>query len=148
MRFRVGVGVLVLSLVFAADSFAQKIPVFVNSTVSDDDRVGETLVFEIKEAIKGSQSFRSVEENEWPYIRYSIVTLPDGEGATFTSQVFLFDDLTSPLSGSMITQTVTTCGRAVVQSCARRYLARIDGAVQMLSRESPALHKRLLAAAK
>ena len=48
---------------------------FLEVTVSEKDNVGDNLVCEIKEAIKGPQSFRLVESDAWPYIRYSIVTL-------------------------------------------------------------------------
>ena len=55
---------LATALIFAAGTaLAQsKVPVFLKNTPNDNDSVGQQLVFEIKEAIRGSHGFRLVEE--------------------------------------------------------------------------------------
>src|SRR5690349_7312081 len=95
--------VLVLSLAWAPLVAAQsKVAVFLHPTVDSSDHIGQQVVFELKEAIRSSQSFRLVEEaTRWPYMKVFIVTLKTSPAnGTAISVAFAYDDRGIPLSGA------------------------------------------------
>lgn len=138
------VAVLVLSVptICLAQS---KVPVLVVSTVGENDAAGQQMVFELKEAIRGSQGFRLVENSkQWPYIKFYIVTVQAVAGAsTAAGYSIVYDNINIPLSGAYITGGAQYCGRSQSTSCARGLLSEIDSAVDSLQRTGPELHKTL-----
>lgn len=144
MRFLCAAFLATLIIVASGESFGQSaIPVYLSSTVSENDNTGRVLVYEVKEAIRRSSGFRLIEDHKnWPYIRYSIVTLK-GSGQTVVSHTFTFDDTNIPLNGALITAAVQFCGDTVVQRCARDLMGQLDSAVSELRLLAPDLWRRL-----
>jgi hypothetical protein len=135
---------LALSLLLSAHALAQdRLPVFLRATIDENDAVGRQLVYEIKEAVRASASFRLVDATEWPYLKVVIVTLKDGE-ATAAGLTFLYDDTSMPLGGAYITASVQTCGRNRVTACARSTLASIDEAAENLKKRERASYISLV----
>lgn len=142
----VSLSALMFGLICSTATLAQstKVPVLLSSTVSDNDPVGRQLVAEIQEAIRGSQGFRLVDDSkQWPYIRYSIVTIWDRAQTTAAAHVFTYDSSDTLLSGAFITTFVQVCGRGKLTSCARSSLSALDDAYGILKNAHPALAEKL-----
>lgn len=125
-----------------------KVPIFLSITVGENDSVGRQLVFQIKEAIRGSNGFKLIEDQkQWPYIHYAIVTMSNnaiaGNTQTVVSHTITYDNVDIPLNGAFITGYIQYCGAEVVQSCAARTMGALDGAVDDLKRMAPQLWKKL-----
>jgi hypothetical protein len=129
----------------AISSSQTKVPIHMDITIAQNDSIGAQLAFEIKENIRGSRAFRLVEDgNEWPYIRYVIVTLPnEGRTQTYAAHTFTFDSTDMRLSGALITSSIQLCGASVVRGCASRLMGTIDSAVQQLQQAAPELWRQL-----
>lgn len=122
-----------------------KVPVFLATTVDADDQVGRQIVFELKEAIRGSQGFLLEEEpTAWPYLKVFLVTLKTRPSrGTAISYSLLYDHTSMPLNGAFITSVVQTCGPSEVVSCARTALGQIDQAIEDLQRSNPEFRRTL-----
>lgn len=137
---------VLVSLAAVAQS-TTKIPVQVLH--SGSDLVGQQLAFELKEAIRASQSMRLVTDTDsGARVRVSIVSLnPDPERAsqshTVAATTFAFDDTWVPLNGILVSATVETCGARRVQECARSTLANIDSVIERIRKSAPNLWKDL-----
>lgn len=123
-----------------------KIPVEIEHT--GDDQVGKLYVFELKEAIRGSQSMRIVGESGYPArIRVMLVSLdsdtPDQGRRSAISVTILYDALDIPLSGAYLSSTIQLCGRDRATACARSTMAKIDAQAEYLKTKSPAFWKAL-----
>lgn len=146
-RLKIAVILAAVLYVVTNGAIAQsKVPVFVDSTVSTGDEIGQLLVFELKEAIRGSQGYRLVDDSKlWPYIKFVVVTVK----ATVTGRslgtaygyTVLYDSPSMPLSGAFITSGAQVCPTGSAAQCARSNLADIDEAVSTLRRSSPELAK-------
>jgi hypothetical protein len=139
-----------LLLITAGVALAQSktIPVLLVTTTGDNDQVGQQLVFEIKEAIRGSHGFRLIDDyKNWPYIKTHIVTIRSNLGTeSFTTAVayaFIYDSANVLSPGVFINQSVAICGRNVVRDCARQFLSHLDSAVSELQSLNPDLAKTL-----
>ena len=120
-----------------------KVPVLLETTFGDDT-VGQQVGFELKEAIRGSQSFRLIAgEGVWPRITIIMVSTSSApsSGPSSISYSFLYDSLKMPMRGAFVTSTVQICSRQNAQGCARAILANIDDALERLSRNAPDLRK-------
>jgi len=138
-------GVLAVALVAMPVAGQTKLPVYLDISVSDDDPVGRQVVFELKEAIRGSQGFRLVEDKtQWPYLKVIIVTAKTTATGSALSYSFLYDSKAMPLNGALITAVVQTCGPSTVVNCARAALSRIDGASEQLNMERPEFRRTLI----
>jgi hypothetical protein len=137
MKLFVGVlHLLLLSLLFASgQSIGQvKTPIYVDATIQENDSVGQLIVFNLKEAIRGSNGFRLIEDSKnWPYLKIAIVSLRESNGAsTALGYTWLYDGLDMPLNGAFVTSGVQTCGRDVAASCAKTLFAKVEGVLQEL----------------
>lgn len=138
--------IVALLLLSSADAgLAQnKVPVHVQSTVAQNDATGRVYVLSLKDAIRGSQGHRLVENVlERPYIKFVIVTLgpKTAAGTIMDSTAFSFsivyDSDKTPLSGAFINSGVQLCPASHVVDCARTSLAIIDDALQELRKSDP-----------
>lgn len=129
----------------ATNSFAQsKTPIYVTASVSDGDAVGNRLVFELKEAIRGSGGYRLVvDHKEWPYMRVSVVTLRTAASGTAAGYTIAYDSVDMPIRGALIFSGVQTCPAAATNSCARNMLAAVERALVDLQDEAPELRRTL-----
>lgn len=134
--------IIFLFLIFPGICFGQnKIPVYLKGSSSEQDSIGQRYIFEVKEAIRGSQGFRLIENfKQWPYIKIEILTVKIPVGGrvvgTAISYTILYDSNVMPLSGAYLTSGVTTCTNNAVMDCARDTLAHIDEAVSSLQNTS------------
>ena len=103
------------------------------------------MLFELKEAIRGSMSFRLVEDPKlWPYIKLSFVSQGESNNSSSaTAMVLSYDSEAMPMNGAFITTTVQTCGMQKVKECARGLLPDIDLAIGRLQKEAPELWRTL-----
>ncbi len=128
----------------AIASAQSKTPVYVSATAGENDPVGQAYVFEVREAIRGSNGFRLVEEEkQWPYIEVVLVTVKAGESLSAISVSILYDSSDMAMLGALIDASVQTCGRDRVQACARRTLGAVDEAVESLKKAAPNLRASL-----
>ena len=138
-----------LTLMTFVSSFAiaQKVPIALSATVAEDDQVGRQLIFEIKEAIRGSNSFRLIDETDPVFPRLSVSAVAEAADvnrvSTAVSFSYAYDDRYLPLNGLFIIGSVQVCGRDTVKSCARSALSYIDAAIESLGKADPALKKAL-----
>jgi hypothetical protein len=137
---------MMIALLLSTASLAQnKVTVLIEATIGDKgaDNVGQQVVFELKEAIRGSQSFRLTEDDGyWPRITVVAITTALHDG-TAISYSYLYDSEKMPLRGAYITSTVQYCPRNDAPACARNILAVIDQAVERLGRRAPELRQSL-----
>lgn len=125
-----------------------KIPVYIHATADANDPDAQSLVFELKDAVRGSNSFKLVPDaKSWPYIKVVIVAVESSVGGRKVgiaySYAFVYDDVQMPLDGAFITSGVQTCPSKEIQDCARGHLAGIDRAASILQQRAPHLHKKL-----
>jgi hypothetical protein len=134
-------------LIFSALSNAQvkKYPVEILHT--GDDRVGTLYAFELKEAIRGSNSMQLVAESFEPRIKVSVVTIDaDSSNRGFASAIaitILYDSIQVPLGGAHLTTMIQLCGRNRVAFCSRDLLSSIDAETNRLRSLSQSLWKTL-----
>ncbi len=143
-----GVLFFVLAPSFCFAQAAKTIAVAVKHTGSDS--VGEGVAFSLKEAIRRSQSFYLVDDDIklGPRIVVSIVSvsiesreLTKGDNSAI-GYAILYDSLTTPVDGILLTLLVQTCGRDRIETCAN-ILPKIDQEVENLRKNWPALWKTL-----
>jgi hypothetical protein len=130
-------------------AFAQtKIPVQITHT--GKDTVGQTIVFHLREKIRGSNGMTLVGEEVLPRIRVIVVSLDDGDSdrdqgkSSVVAATFLYDAADIPLRGAFLTSNVQSCGRSRVASCAESLQVIIDTQVDHLRQNEPDLHRRLI----
>lgn len=150
MRFQRKLALFVAAaILFSAAAKGQdKVPVLIFDTVSDGDRVGQQLVFELKEAIRGSFGFRLIEDhNKWPHMKMYVVTvqgMPGSQSATTAASMsFVYDgvDVVSP--GLFVSSAVQACGSNRLRECARTMMGNLDAAVSQLREMYPRFAKGL-----
>lgn len=127
-------------------TFAQtKYPVEVAHT--GNDSVGTLYAFELREAIRGSNSMQLVNESFEPRIKVFVVSMdadtPDRGISSAIAITVLYDSLEVPLGGAHLTTILQICGRERVALCARSLLSRIDSQVTLLQERSQRLWKTL-----
>lgn len=125
---------------------AEKIPVVVEHTGRDS--VGQRLVFELREVIRGSQSMRLVTPSEaGPRIVVHVATVEGISSSPGTSTAasisIAYDSVSILFSGYFVGSSVQTCGSLRTQECARDMAASIDAAIQRIRTDSPSLWKLL-----
>ena len=142
------VGVLVLLVSAPILSLAQtKTPIELDHTGKDN--AGRLFAFELKEAIRGSQSMRLLEgPSVEPRIRVLLVSIDATGGSqtgirTAVSTSILYDSVDVPLGGAYLTSLVQICGRNVMAACARDLLADIDREIESLRTRSPNLWRTI-----
>ena len=120
---------------------AKKIPVAV--VPDGEDSVGRSIAFALKEAIRGSESFKFVDDDPFPKTPRLVVhlisldiTLSEGNkgSASAISETIVYASQTTPLLGGYITSAVQHCGRNKVNECAKGILPNIDRAAELLRR--------------
>jgi len=146
--------VVTLALICVAPTLClaqDRIPVEIEH--AGQDSLGLRYFFEIKEAIRGSNSMRLVDSTPLtPRIRVSVITIDrdrDKAGSgqqTTVSTTLVFDSIDMPLSGAFITSYVEYCGSDRINECTRRMLSKIDAASESLRKDSPHFWKSLKAA--
>lgn len=114
---------------------------------SGSDSVGTLYAFELREAIRGSNSMQPVGGGVEPRIKVLVVSLdaddPDRGRSSAIAVTLLYDSLEVPLGGAHLTTVVQICGRDRAANCARTLLSRIDSQVTRLQEISPQLWKTL-----
>lgn len=119
----------------------RKVPVVLEH--SGRDMVGQRVVFELREVIRGSQSMRLVTMAEAdPRIVVSVVTVEGGNvpgNSTAAAVSVLFDSSSILFSGYFIISSVQTCGSLRTQECARDMAATIDAGIERVRTGSPSL---------
>ena len=130
---------------------AKKIPVTVNQFW--EGHIGQAVAFALKEGIQKTSSFILVDQEfRNPHISVLLISmdplpvantyLRDKESAIAIT--ILYAALGKPYSsGIHIYTTIYTCGKIVVEKCAKDVLPMIDQAVEKLRRDSPELWKTL-----
>jgi hypothetical protein len=140
--------IAVTGLLAIAPAFVQaqnRAPVYVTSSSAENDNVGRQLVVDIKEAIRGSDSFRLVEDRKQsPYLKYVVTTQVVSTVSTAAGWLVAYDNLAIPMGGAYIYSGVITCPRDRISTCARAALANLDVALRELERGAPELWKTLL----
>lgn len=124
----------------------RKIPVSVEHTGSDS--VGEKVVFEFREGLRGSQGMRLVTESEGDArIAVHIVSQDENDRNPGTSSsmaiVLALDAIDIPHRGYLLRVSVHSCGSSRTQQCARSILANTDKAIERLRRDYPGHYARL-----
>lgn len=139
---------LLFGLLLPSLPFAQtKYPVEVAH--SGNDSVGTLYAFELREAIRGSNSMQLISESIEPRIKVSVVSIdtdtdtPDRGFSSAIAITVLYDSLEVPLGGAHLTTIVQICGRDRAATCARTLLSRIDSQVTLLQERSQRLWKTL-----
>jgi hypothetical protein len=130
----------------AAAQPSPKLPVRVLLTTPDP--IGQQLGFELKEAIRGSNSFQLVDDDKRPHFKLFIVSMDDTIGTekglrTAYSAVIVLDSEFIDGGGIFLTTSVGTCGRSRVVECARGLLPDIDQQATRLREKWPSLYKLL-----
>jgi hypothetical protein len=138
----------VVAMVFAispVSAVAQnRVPIYLSASSSEDDQIGRQLIFEVKEAVRGSASFSFLDDTKiWPRINVMMVTTRISQASTAASYAFTYDSIDMPLSGAYIVSSVQVCGRDQVRGCARDILSHIDAALDQLKTKAPELRKTL-----
>ena len=145
------IAALLLEISHAAAA-EQKVAVFIDATVDGNHPSAETLVFEMKDAMRGSNSFRLVSNfKQWPYIKVVVVTVPSTVGererhiGIAYSYTIVYDSPDIPGDGALLTAGVSICPLDLdsLRKCARRILPHIEFAVNKLERDQPKLRKTL-----
>ena len=114
------------------------VPVYVVGLVDENDHVGRQFVFEVREAIRGSQGLRLVEDGkEWPYIKVVVTTVSAAAATTAAGYAITYDSIDMPFGGGLLFSGVQACGRERVSSCARSVLANLGDAIRNLQRVAP-----------
>jgi hypothetical protein len=144
MRLKVRLLLCLMLLCISPLGIAQvKVPVFISSTIDANDVVGQRIVSSLKEAIRGSNGFRLVEDGTlWPYLKFVIITLGSGN-STSLSWSIIYDSTSMPLGGAYMTGGVQNCGIERASSCAQNHFSAIDRALESLQRENAALRATL-----
>ena len=141
-----------LLLLASGFSFAQSKKVPVAVTHSGDDSVGEGIAFALKEAVRGSQSFRLVDDEvapKQPRIVVHMVSIDTDEYprqrglSSSIATVIVFDSIETPGFGIYLTMLVQYCGRDKIDPCAKTILPKIDREIEKLRTSWPALWKKL-----
>lgn len=134
----------------AVPALAQKIPVEV--THSGRDNIGRQFAFELRDALRGSNSFRLVEgESKEPRIVISVVSLSVEDTDNRSSALSIskvVDAHTIPVNGIYITSGVRIVGANRVKTSAGALPAEIDEAVDFLRSKWPAVYKLLVPASQ
>lgn len=114
---------------------------------SGDDQVGVRYVFELREAIRASNSMRLVDQSNEPRIKVSVVTVDSDRNNTGVAAgiatTVVYDSMDIPLNGAHMTTLVQVCGEQRVAGCARGLLSWIDSSVNTLRQDWPSLWKSL-----
>jgi hypothetical protein len=121
----------------------KKLPVYLSTTVTKGDEVGRQIVFELKEALLGSNSFRLVDASSHPYIKLSMVSVKSGDSASAASIAYVYDNLNQPMQGVLISSSVQVCGVSKVKACVRTLLAGLSESAEKLAKHSRNLHQTL-----
>ena len=134
-----------LALVAPPPAAAQsRIPVLMSTTLADDDTTGRSLVYAIKESLRGSRGFRLVEdESAWPYLSMRLVTVSTPGGGTAMAIAFVYDSVDMPMGGAYVTTTIQTCGRDRIAACAVSLMGSLDSAADRLRRGTKELWQTL-----
>ena len=124
---------------------AKKIPVKVGH--DGNDQVGKSVVFALKEAIRGSQSFFLVEDLKRPAISVTLLSVdvddPDKGIRSSMTVIVVYDSMTTPGAGIFLNAVGLMCGRNIAERCAKDILPIIDRGVQFLRTNQPDLWKQL-----
>lgn len=120
-------------LVFSSVAFAQQTPVktsvYLQSTA--EDRVGKTLSYEIREAIRRSAGLTLADQADDARFILRLVTIdPDNRDSpgisTVYSAVYTMQTLHDTPVEMYLSSSVGTCGRNRTESCARSLTAMVD----------------------
>jgi hypothetical protein len=138
----------------------KKIPVEVTHT--GDDRMGQLVLNELREAIRtfngpiglpeagghtvDAYGMRVTTELSRPRIKLQLAS-PDGEtsanGSTPVFVTVLYDSASMPLGGAFIKGILVSCGRDQAAGCARQILAKANTSIEWLREHWPSLWKTL-----
>ena len=140
--------IILVFLLAPVFSFAQskKIPVAVYH--GNDDQIGRSIAFALKEAIRASQSFMLV-DYEIAVTARIVVRLVSVEErgrsnlASALAVALVYDSPEMPLHGVILNLAAQSCPRPLVESCAKSILPFIDGGVESLRKNRPDLWNTL-----
>lgn len=114
-----------------------------------DDLAGKQLAFALKEAVRGSRSFRFVNEEgapATPRIDVHLLSVASDLDRVTTAIAYTsaYDHASIPASGILLNAGVNVCGRDRIESCAKGILPGIDWAVEYLRKDWPDLWRTLI----
>lgn len=152
---------LLITLLVPAICCAQKkIPVEV--THIGDDRMGELVMSELRDAIRAyrgvlafpdsqaptldAYGMRITSELSRPRIKLQLTTGGDAANASSDAAIavaVLYDSASMPLGGAFIKGMLVTCGRDNAAACAKQILGRANGSIEWLREHWPSLWKTL-----
>jgi hypothetical protein len=134
-----------------------KVPVYVTVTIEDDERVAKQLVFELKEAIRGSQMFELIDENPFArrpktfdgdslaFLRVSLAMMTEAKNVlVYYALSTAYDSLDVALSGVHVSNNIGRVGSARTQPAARSILATLADDVETLKKQAPGFYKNLI----
>jgi len=135
---------LASSLALAQDP---RIPVAVSH--SGHDKVGQQLAFALKEAIRGSRSFRFVDHQIGPtsprIVVYLVSIDSDVSGVNAAiSNAIIYDHVSIPGWGIILSLGVQSCSQDRLETCGKEILPNIDSGVEALRKGWPDLWRSLL----
>jgi hypothetical protein len=135
---------LASSLALAQDP---RIPVAVSH--SGHDKVGQQLAFALKEAIRGSRSFRFVDHEIGPtsprIVVYLVSIDSDVSGVNAAiSNAIIYDHVSIPGWGIILSLGVQSCSQDRVETCAKEILPNINSGVEALRKGWPDLWRSLV----
>ena len=130
-------------------ALAQDTRIRVAVSHSGDDKGGQQLAFALKDAIRGSRSFRLVDHEIGPtsprIVVYLVSINSDANGVnTAISNAIIYDHVSIPGWGIILSLGVQSCSQDRVETCAKEILPNIDSGVEALRKGWPDLWRSLL----
>lgn len=115
-------------LVFASDETAHRTPVYLASTAQDI--YGKQFVYHVRELLRGSKGLALAQSEDEAVYQVRIVAIDDESNGIAYSVVWTERSINKGGLPVYITHSVGTCGRNVLESCARTVIASTDEQVQ------------------
>jgi hypothetical protein len=140
----IAVWLLASSLAIAQDT---RVAVSVNHR--GNDQVGQEVASALKQAIRGSKSFRFVDDEVAPsfprIVAYLATINADTDtGASAISTTLSYDSFDIPGRGIYLASLVQYCTRLSIETCAKGILPYIDASVESLRRTWPDMWRTLI----
>jgi hypothetical protein len=131
---------------FCSASFAQNTQLPVEVHHVGDDPVGRSFAFELRDAVRGSNSFRLVDgDAQRVRIVVNIVSVADvqTQSASAIAVATVVDGQAIPVNGLFVDAQVLYLGRSKTRQQATEMLGSIDRSADYLRSKWPAVYKML-----
>jgi hypothetical protein len=141
--------VFFITLIWAAAAAAQSASVPVEVSHEGSDAVGKSFAFALRDAIRGSNSFRLVEQEVTHHrVVVHVLSVSDDKNENNASAIAVaitVDGSAIPANGLFLTSTVHYVGRTRSSDSGKGLIVVLDQAVTYLRKNWPAVHKQLVA---